>query len=175
MLSHPGPEKITCMKCISCIGSHVSTLWSDVGFYSRHVKNDVTLCILDVNVKNRTAVCGSVDFFKLEWKLFKGKCVTLQQVLHWKTNVVNQKVCKKKYLSWMYGAVRKICHSGSLYGITRQASWCRSVNLVIDFSVHTIHPWKILILHHSLSACSRDNPLVKSRGLSPRTGGQIVV
>ena len=29
-------------------------------------KNDVTLCKLDVKVKNRTAVAGSVDFFKLE-------------------------------------------------------------------------------------------------------------
>ena len=29
-------------------------------------KNDVTLCKLDVNVKNRTAVASSVDFFKLE-------------------------------------------------------------------------------------------------------------
>ena len=29
-------------------------------------KNDVTLCKLDIYVKNRTAVAGSVDFFKLE-------------------------------------------------------------------------------------------------------------
>ena len=29
-------------------------------------KNDVTLCKLDVNVENRTAVAGSVGFFKLE-------------------------------------------------------------------------------------------------------------
>ena len=27
-------------------------------------ENDVTLCKLDVNVKNRTAVAGSVDFFE---------------------------------------------------------------------------------------------------------------
>ena len=26
-----------------------------------------------------------------------------------------------KYLAWMYGVERKICHSGSLFGITRQA------------------------------------------------------
>ena len=58
--------KITSIKCIGCIGSHVSTSSSDVGFYSRYVKNDVTLCKLDVNVKNRTAVAGSVDFFKLQ-------------------------------------------------------------------------------------------------------------
>ena len=36
-------------------------------------KNDVSLCKLDVTVKNRTAVAGSVGFFKLELKLFKGK------------------------------------------------------------------------------------------------------
>ena len=60
--------------------------------------------------------------------------------------MVNQKVCKKKYLSWVYGVGRKICHSGSLFGITRQASWCRSVTLVTDFSIHTIYPWKILII-----------------------------
>ena len=29
-------------------------------------KNGVTLCNLDVNVKNQTAVAGSIDFFKLE-------------------------------------------------------------------------------------------------------------
>ena len=35
-------------------------------------ENDVTLCKLDVNVKNRTAVGGSVDFFK-EKVLFHSK------------------------------------------------------------------------------------------------------
>ena len=40
-------------------------------------KNDVSLCKLDVNVKNQTAVTGSVDFIKLEQKLFNGKSVTL--------------------------------------------------------------------------------------------------
>ena len=37
-------------------------------------KNDVTLCKLEVNVKNRTAVTGSIDFIKLEKKLFRKKC-----------------------------------------------------------------------------------------------------
>ena len=44
---------------------------SDVGFYSRYVRNDVTLCKLEVNVKNRTA--GSVGFFKLGQLSFKEK------------------------------------------------------------------------------------------------------
>ena len=40
-------------------------------------KNDFTLCKLDVNVKNRTAVVGSVSLFKLESKILKGQSVTL--------------------------------------------------------------------------------------------------
>ena len=35
-------------------------------FYIRYVKNDATLCKLDVYVKNRMAVADSVDFLKLE-------------------------------------------------------------------------------------------------------------
>ena len=71
ILSHPcyltqDRIKIMCIQCIGCIGSLVSTLSSDFGFYSPYVKNDVTLCKLDVNVKNRTAVAGSVDFFQLQ-------------------------------------------------------------------------------------------------------------
>ena len=42
------------------IGSHVSTSSNDDGFTADDVKSDVTLCKLDVNVKNRTAVSGSV-------------------------------------------------------------------------------------------------------------------
>ena len=30
-------------------------------------------------------------------------------------------------------------------------------------------------LYHCLSACARDDPLAKVRGLSPRTGGQTMV
>ena len=60
-LSHTGPNK-----------NHVCLMYrlyrksSDVGLYSCYVKNDVTLCKLVVNVNIRTAVAGSVDFFKLE-------------------------------------------------------------------------------------------------------------
>ena len=36
--------------------------------------------------------------------------------------MVNLKVFKKMYLSWVYGVDTKIRHSGSLTGITRQAS-----------------------------------------------------
>ena len=44
-------------------------------------ENDVTLCKLDVNVMNRTAVACSVDFFQLQYKPFKGKSVISYQVL----------------------------------------------------------------------------------------------
>ena len=43
----------------------MSTSSSDVVFFTAVTsENDVTLCKLDVNVKNRTAVAGSVDFFE---------------------------------------------------------------------------------------------------------------
>ena len=53
-------------------------MWSsDFGFYSWMTsKNDVSLCKLDVNVKNRITVSGSIGFFKLEYKLFEGKKIT---------------------------------------------------------------------------------------------------
>ena len=68
MSSHPGPDKnhVHLMHWLY-IGSRVSVLSSDVVFYTAITsKNDVTLCKLDVNVKNRTAVAGSVNFFQLE-------------------------------------------------------------------------------------------------------------
>ena len=149
MLSHPGPDKnhVYLMHRLYRKSRNYVVKWRWF-FKAVTSENDVTLCKLDVNAKNRTAVAGSVDFIKLEQKLFNGKSVTLYQVLLWKSNVVNQTVCKKIYLSWVYGVDRKICHSGSLFGITRQASWCRSVTLVTYFSIHTIHPWKILIILH---------------------------
>ena len=30
-------------------------------------------------------------------------------------------VCKKKYLSWLFGTDRNFCLSGSLFGITQQS------------------------------------------------------
>ena len=38
-----------------------------------------------------------------------------------KLNAGDQKVCKKKNLSWFFGADRKICPLGSLFGITRHS------------------------------------------------------
>ena len=44
-------------------------------------ENDVTLCKLNIDVKNRTVVACSIDFVKLEQKLFNRKSVTLLQIL----------------------------------------------------------------------------------------------
>ena len=56
MLSHPGLDK-----------NHVflmHRLYRKSRIYVVKSENDVTLCKLDVNVKNWTAVAGSVDFFE---------------------------------------------------------------------------------------------------------------
>ena len=74
MLSHPRPDEnhVNLMHWLyrmSCIFV-VKLRW----FLHRMTsKNDVSLCKLDVNVKDRTAVAGSVGCFKLELKLFKEK------------------------------------------------------------------------------------------------------
>ena len=52
-------------------------------------KNDVTLCKLDVNVKNRTAAADIIDLFKLEQKLCNGKSVIASSFL-------KIKCCKSK-------------------------------------------------------------------------------
>ena len=44
-LSHPGPDKNHVYLMLGCIGNYVSTSSGDVGFYSRYVKNDVTMQI----------------------------------------------------------------------------------------------------------------------------------
>ena len=51
----------------------MSTSSSDVDLYSRYVKKDVTLCKLDVNVKNRTAVDGASTSSNLSRKSLKEK------------------------------------------------------------------------------------------------------
>ena len=51
----------------------------------------------------------------------KRKVLLYSSLFFGNENVVNQKICKKECLSWVYGVDRKICHSGSLFDITRQA------------------------------------------------------
>ena len=49
----------------------------------------------------------------------------------------NRKVCKKKNISWLYGADRKIRPSGSLFGITRQSVVMSNSDTRTDFSIRT--------------------------------------
>ena len=55
-----------------------------------------------------------------------------------------------KYLSWVYGVDRKICHEGhwsASRGLPRDADqWSR----MTGFSIHTRHPWQILFLAYLL-------------------------
>ena len=81
-------------------------------------KNDVTLFKLDVNVKNRTMVAGSVYFFKLDYKFFKGKVL-----LNSKFYFENQMWFIKKYarksiyhgcMLWIEKSVTRDHYSASL-------------------------------------------------------------
>ena len=64
-----------------------------------------------------------------------------------KSDAGYQKVCKRKNLSWLFGADIKIRLSGSLFGITRQSLVMPISDLRTDFSIRTSHPWKILIIY----------------------------
>ena len=57
-----------------------------------------------------------------------------------KSNAGDQKVCKKKNLSWLFGAVIKICPPGSLFAITRQSLMMPNNDPRTGFSIHTTHP-----------------------------------
>ena len=67
MLSHPGSDKNQ-VNCNALVVLEVTYLHGHVTLVFTAVtsKNDVTLCKLDVNIKNRTAFAGSVSLFKLE-------------------------------------------------------------------------------------------------------------
>ena len=56
-----------------------------------------------------------------------------------KSNAAGQKVCKKDNLSWLVGADRKICPSGSLFGITWQSFVMPNSDPQMDFSIRTSH------------------------------------
>ena len=67
MLSHTGPDKNHVNLMHWFIGRHVSAS-KYVDCTADYVKNDVSLCKLDVNVKNQMTVAASVGFFKLQRK-----------------------------------------------------------------------------------------------------------
>ena len=59
-------------------------------------------------------------------KVYKRDLLMMTPTL--KSNTADQKVCKKKNLSWLFGADRKICPSGSPFGITLQRLVMPNVN-----------------------------------------------
>ena len=71
-----------------------------------------------------------------------------------KSNAGDQKVYKKKNLSWVFGVDRKIGRSGSLFGITRQSLVMPNSDSRTDFTIRTSHPWKILIFQ-TIRYCMR--------------------
>ena len=74
MLSHPGLDKnhVYLIHRLYRKSRIYVVKWRWV-FTAVTSKNDVTLCKLDVNVKNRTAVAGSVDFFETEVETLQRK------------------------------------------------------------------------------------------------------
>ena len=86
-------------------------------------KNDVTLCKLDVNVKNRKAITGNIDFFKLLSRnplteKFYFIASSSLKIKCGKSKGMQEKVS----IMGVWGVARKICHLGSLFGIFLQAS-----------------------------------------------------
>ena len=63
---------------------------------------DVNLCKLDANVNNRTAIAGSVGFFKLEKKLFKGKKVLLYSKFYFENQMCKIKRYARKSIYHEY-------------------------------------------------------------------------
>ena len=53
---------------------------------------------------------------------------------------------QEKNLSWLFGPDRKICPSGSLFGITWQSLMMPNSDPRTDVSIRTSHPCKILII-----------------------------
>ena len=135
-------------------------------------QNDVFLCKLDVNIKNRTAVAGSVDLFKPESKKCYFIASSSLKIKCGKSKGMQEKVsiigvwCGEKNLS-LGITVRH--HSASLVmpnsdphdrffypNHTRLLSDAEQWSRVTDFSLHTTHPCKILIVLYAVQ-CS-DNP-----------------
>ena len=43
--------------------------------------------------------------------------------LKWQKAIKTERVCKEKNLPWLFGVDRKLCPSGSLFGITDAEQW----------------------------------------------------
>ena len=82
-------------------------------------ENDVSLCKLRNRTERRLLVASAS--LNLNRNSLKEKVLLYSKFYFENQNAVNQKVCKEKYLSWVYDVDRKIRHSGSLFGITQKA------------------------------------------------------
>ena len=58
-----------------------------------------------------------------------------------RTYLIYVKLGEYKYLSWVYGVDRKICHEGHWSASRGLPSDAEEWSRVTDFSIHTIHPW----------------------------------
>ena len=127
-LTYPYPtrwvDKIRITTCvcqyIGCLGGHI-TLSLDFGSW-RH-------CNVTYDINFQYSGCQRTG----TWLIY-GDSLQL--------NAGDQKVCKKKNLSWSFGADRKFHPSGSLFGITRHSLVMPNSDPWTDFSVC----WKILII-----------------------------
>ena len=87
------------IQCVGCIGNHILgrpvTLVLTADDITK-TKNDVSVCKLDVDVKNQSAVVRNISCRNsLKEKVF---VIIASSAL--KIKYGNQKVCKMKYLSW---------------------------------------------------------------------------
>ena len=112
----------TCCQYIGCIGGHVtlSLRPCELTTLRHHIRRQLSI----------------------------GRTWTLLLTPTLKSNAGNQRVCKKKNLSWLFGVDRKIRPSWSLFGITRRSLVMPNSNpRGTNFSIHTSHScWKILIV-----------------------------
>ena len=73
-----------------------------------------------------------------------------------RSNVGDQKVCKKKNLSWLFGTDRKICPSGSLFGINRRSLMMpnsRAAAIYRNIGILQYGPKQYAILYWKHSVC----------------------
>ena len=75
IISHPQQDKITCSKCIGCIGGHIPALSSTVCYLDDDVMKTAKMssfyCTVDVDLNNRMAFVESVAFFENHLKTFQ--------------------------------------------------------------------------------------------------------
>ena len=70
--------------------------------------------------------------------LWEGKIEMATATL--KSNSGDQNVCKKKNISWLFGADRKTRSLESLFGITRQSLMMPNSDPRTNFPIPTSHP-----------------------------------